>query len=478
MADSVVCPFCSTGFNASNDILGNCPHCDIPHHLECWQENAGCTTLGCPANPQSRGGARGGIQLTNLRFPSGQRVVSAPPPASYMPPPAAVPSAKTPIIVPAPQPNPPRRWRTMTMILFAVVGFGLAAISGVFDSTGQGVPQTGANSAMLTMTAAARERQSGQGVAPTATNTVGRGAPTSIPPSTQAPSPTRTRTSAPTRTPRPSQTPAGGGGQILFFANRSGNWDLYRVDPNGSSTPEQLTRTSQSEVLPYGSPDCQRLAFYADYDGDGEIYTMTASGGDVRQLTHNRVQDFWPAWSPDGTLIAYMSVPGSYGDIFLMTPGGSVTRQLTTDPAEDWSPTWSPDSQQIAFVSNRDGDAEIYVMTIATGSLRQLTNNRSVVDEAPAWSPDGRQIAFASNRDGDAEISVMDTRGGNVQQLTRNNNGDWFPNWSPDGNQLVFASNRRGTTELYIMDIDGRGTRQITTNMQDARSPVWQDCNN
>lgn len=32
--------------------MTGCPSCGIPHHTECWQENGGCTVLGCTAGPQ------------------------------------------------------------------------------------------------------------------------------------------------------------------------------------------------------------------------------------------------------------------------------------------------------------------------------------------------------------------------------------------------------------------------------------------
>lgn len=29
-----------------------CPECSSAHHLDCWEENGGCSKYGCPAGPK------------------------------------------------------------------------------------------------------------------------------------------------------------------------------------------------------------------------------------------------------------------------------------------------------------------------------------------------------------------------------------------------------------------------------------------
>ena len=40
------CPVCCTPF-AEDDTVKLCPDCKTPHHMECWEENRGCSTYGC-----------------------------------------------------------------------------------------------------------------------------------------------------------------------------------------------------------------------------------------------------------------------------------------------------------------------------------------------------------------------------------------------------------------------------------------------
>ena len=45
---AATCPICRCGFE-ENDEIRICPDCKTPHHDECWSENRGCSTYGCPS---------------------------------------------------------------------------------------------------------------------------------------------------------------------------------------------------------------------------------------------------------------------------------------------------------------------------------------------------------------------------------------------------------------------------------------------
>jgi hypothetical protein len=44
------CAICQT-FIAAGEQVGRCPGCDAPFHGECWDENGGCASYGCPEVP-------------------------------------------------------------------------------------------------------------------------------------------------------------------------------------------------------------------------------------------------------------------------------------------------------------------------------------------------------------------------------------------------------------------------------------------
>lgn len=41
-----ICPHCKTEIKKGDEVKV-CPECGIPHHAACWEENKGCSTLGC-----------------------------------------------------------------------------------------------------------------------------------------------------------------------------------------------------------------------------------------------------------------------------------------------------------------------------------------------------------------------------------------------------------------------------------------------
>ena len=40
------CPYCQFPIKQDSEAV-QCQGCEVPHHRECWEENGGCTTLGC-----------------------------------------------------------------------------------------------------------------------------------------------------------------------------------------------------------------------------------------------------------------------------------------------------------------------------------------------------------------------------------------------------------------------------------------------
>ena len=44
------CAICQTAI-AAGETVGRCPSCEAPFHGECWEENGGCASYGCPHVP-------------------------------------------------------------------------------------------------------------------------------------------------------------------------------------------------------------------------------------------------------------------------------------------------------------------------------------------------------------------------------------------------------------------------------------------
>ena len=98
-----------------------------------------------------------------------------------------------------------------------------------------------------------------------------------------------------------------------------------------------------------------------------------------------------PAISPDGTTIAFTYK----GDIYRVSAQGGEARQLTTNAAHDTHPIWSPDGKKIAFASNREGSLDIFVIDATGGTPTRLTTNSG--NETPITFTDNEHVLFSAD---------------------------------------------------------------------------------
>jgi uncharacterized protein YraI len=73
------------------------------------------------------------------------------------------------------------------------------------------------------------------------------------------------------------------GSQLLFSSNRSGNWEVYRVQADGSDLV-QLTNHPGFDGPAAFSPDGRRIAFVSNRDGAWAIYLMNNDGSNLQKL--------------------------------------------------------------------------------------------------------------------------------------------------------------------------------------------------
>ncbi len=69
------------------------------------------------------------------------------------------------------------------------------------------------------------------------------------------------------------------------------------MNPDGTNVT-QLTKNAASDFHPAWSPDGRKIAFTSSRDGDLEVYTMAANGGDQIRRTTNGADDTGPDWQP------------------------------------------------------------------------------------------------------------------------------------------------------------------------------------
>jgi Tol biopolymer transport system component len=251
------------------------------------------------------------------------------------------------------------------------------------------------------------------------------------------------------------------GQRLAFYSERDGRGDIYVMNADGSGE-QRLTDTAADEGYPSWSPDGRTITFDSDRDGNFEIYAMDADGGNVRRITNHPARDVSASWAPDGSEIAFMSDRGGSGfDIYVMRPDGTGIEKRTTT-GTSWFPVFSPDNTRLAFHIGRD----VHIAARDGSSLTRLT-----VDPEngmfPSWSPDGKRLAFMSWRNGRTELFVMNADGNDQRKLLTMERGDAIdPRWSPDGSRIVFVHMPEGMNgaerAIHVVNLDGTGLRRLS----------------
>ncbi len=253
-------------------------------------------------------------------------------------------------------------------------------------------------------------------------------------------------------------------GRILFVSHHSGNFDIYRINADGSDRPA-------TDDTPAWSPDGQQIAFSSGKD----IQIMNADGSGQFSLVHTAEDHSYPSWSPDGQRIAFTTGDiGNYNIDIINVDGSGLTHLTAASPfaGNARNPVWSPNGQQLAFMSIRDGNWEIYIMATDGSGATRITDHPGVDGDA-VWSPDGRHLAFASDREVKSDIYISDVDGTGMKRLTDDPRNDYSPTWSPDGQYIAFVSERTGGPNIFVMKADGSGQTRIPDADMEGTVPAW-----
>ena len=273
----------------------------------------------------------------------------------------------------------------------------------------------------------------------------------------------------------------------------SANHEIALIGLDSPLTPLP-SQNPRKDFLPDWSPDGTQIVWWHfGSGGNFDIYKMDADGSSQVNLTsENTGSDLNAAWSPDGQEIVLSSThqtDDGFAELQVMDADGvTFKRQLTDNGSivDDWA-QFSPDGERIAFASNRSGHFAIYTMDADDGGdVRQLTPD-AMEAYLPDFSPDGEQITFTDNICNTcpgSDIWVMDADGGAFRKLTNtpSENNSFRSGFSPNGKKIVFTREpiidlEPFTTlpaDIYVMNANGTGVRNITNspNFQD-RTADW-----
>lgn len=208
-------------------------------------------------------------------------------------------------------------------------------------------------------------------------------------------------------------------GHRLAYCTGIWNEDIWRIalGPNHrAGKPEKFIFSELVEEGPQYSPDGKRIAFQSTRSGNFEIWRADADGTNLVQLTSmGGPLTGTPRWSPDGRWIAFDTRPEAHPNIHIVSSDGGPVRRFVNETSDDGVASWSHDGKWIYFASNRNGGWQVWKRTAdGSGVPIQITRNGGF---APLESSDGKFLyytkfdapgAFRVSVAGGEEAKVMD----------------------------------------------------------------------
>jgi tricorn protease len=216
------------------------------------------------------------------------------------------------------------------------------------------------------------------------------------------------------------------------------------------------------------------------FTAEGDLWTSTVDGQEVRRLTSHAGDEVFGSFSPDGKWIAFTGDYDGNRDVFVVPSDGGEPKRLTWHPYSDWVVGWTPDGQHIISRSMRHSphyDLELFKIPFQGGDLEKLplgrANHISIDAQSGRWAftRTWGGGTWKRYRGGTApEIWVGHPDQADFKEVTRFDGIDLYPMWH-DG-RIYFLSDQGGTGNVWSMLPDGSDrTRHTDHEKWDARGP-------
>ena len=272
------------------------------------------------------------------------------------------------------------------------------------------------------------------------------------------------------------------GDAVYFRSDRNGEFNLFAFDTK-SKQVRQLTRHADFPVLT-ASAGGGRIV----YEQGGVLHVLDPQSGSSKTLAIGVTSDLretrprfakgakWvrdAVLSPTGARAAF----GFRGEIVTVPAEKGDVRNLTNSvAAHDRYPAWSPDGRSIAWFADQSGEYQLYVGSQdGKGEPRAIKVTGEGFYELPLWSPDSQKIAY---RDNSESVYWLDVKSGVSKKIA--SQPVYGPvvkigySWSPDSKWLAYAmDNQAMITTVYVHSIEQGKSHQVSDGLSDVSEPMF-----
>ena len=273
---------------------------------------------------------------------------------------------------------------------------------------------------------------------------------------------------------------------IAYFSDKSGEYELYLVDPQGKNQPQLLTQNKDGyrHTLRW-SPDSKKITFadqtlscyYIDIASKKITRIDKADYEDVDvSIDRKPISDF--NWSPDSRFITYSKMNENLVyNLYIYSLDIGQSRCISEGIFNDLNPVFTPDGEHLIFMSNRIFDptfcdfewemvykkvAGLYVLTLRKDGaplFPLLNDQEEKIEPVKKNNPDTKTstpIKLTIDFDGLADrIEALPLDRGNYRLLSANQTTLYYLN-AEEGDFNRFEFRDLPPMTLYSFSFDDR----------------------
>jgi tricorn protease len=243
------------------------------------------------------------------------------------------------------------------------------------------------------------------------------------------------------------------GGYLYTFDLQSHKSTKLTIYVNGEQDQAMKHWVSTSKHLTDFdlAPDGKRAVIAAR----GEVFTVPAKEGSIRNLTHSPgVREQHASWSPSGHWIAYISDRTGEDEIYIVPQDGLAPEEAITSGHKGFmfQPVWSPDSSKIAWA---DKDLKLWYVDIKEKKPVEVDRGKYGEITNYSWSPDSKWLAYDKNLDtGYSVVYLYGLADRTITAVTSTSNNSYSAVFDPGKRYLYFLSDRDYNEVLGNIDFE------------------------
>lgn len=210
------------------------------------------------------------------------------------------------------------------------------------------------------------------------------------------------------------------GDELVPAPSPDGKWVIYvrkaTTDADeeiyllNRATGEQrnLSNHEKNDTDPNWSADGQKIVFTSNRSGNYDIWEMNRDGSNLKQLTDSPEREGLAIYGPNGRYLAFQrTMARRDADIFVKDlHTGEEVNVSAWDGGWDGWPSFRPNGE-VLFTSNRSGSPQLWAVQPDGSGLRQVTQFEGIRVRRAHWSPDGTKVVTNVERAQDPSVFVM-----------------------------------------------------------------------